>query len=508
MRLSIVIGALAATSAASPGVVHPRGYEYGYGDKWKKLPLVDSKKLQKSIKSSALLKGAEKLQEIAYNTPERNRLMGSQGHNDTVKFLKKTLESLDGYYKVELQPFSSLVQLNGTYALAIDGETTESGAMEYSPSGNISAPLVVVSNLGCEASDYPSDVSGNIALISRGSCDFGLKSALAGTAGAAGAIIYNNLPGVIEGTLGVPPRPEGDYVPTLGISQEEGTALVEQISGGASVSATLNIATILETYYTNNVIATSKHGNANTTLMLGAHTDSVAAGPGINDDGSGTIGILEVAKKLSKYKVKNAVRFGFWSGEEEGLLGSTYYVENLDAAGLANVRAYLNFDMIASPNYVHAIYDGDGSAFNETGPAGSAEIEHFFESFFEKNGENSTATAFDGRSDYLAFIENGIPAGGTFTGAEELKTEEEEEMFGGTAGEALDPNYHSAGDTVENLNMDAFVLHTKAIAASVAKYAVSFDSLPPKDLAKRGVAAMLGRSRVRRGGKKARKTYL
>jgi hypothetical protein len=97
------------------------------------------------------LKGAEKLQEFAYSTPEKNRLMGSKGHNDTVKYLKKTLESLDGYYKVELQPFSSPVQINGTFALTVDGTTTESGAMEYSPSGNVSAPLVVVSNLGCEA---------------------------------------------------------------------------------------------------------------------------------------------------------------------------------------------------------------------------------------------------------------------------------------------------------------------------------------------------------------------
>lgn len=312
----------------------------------------------------------------------------------------------------------------------------------------------------------------------------------------------------LEGTLGAPPRPEGPYVPTLGITQELGRSLVSQLNNGTSITASVNVQTVIELYTTNNVIATSVCGAQNTTLVVGAHSDSVAAGPGINDDGSGVVGILEVAKQLSKYKINNAVRFGFWSGEESGLLGSIFYVENLPPAELSNVRAYLNFDMIASPNYVHAIYDGDGDAFNQTGPAGSAEIEHLLEDFFRDSGENFTATAFDGRSDYLAFIEAGIPAGGTFTGAEKLKTPEEAIMFGGEAGVALDPNYHGAGDTVANLNFEAFELHSKAIAASVAEYATSFSSLPPKEggaLKKRNLAAVTARENVRRGGKWGRK---
>lgn len=85
---------------------------------------------------------------------------------------------------------------------------------------------------------------------------------------------------------------------------------------------------------------------------------------------------------------------------------------------------------------------------------------------------------FSGRSDYAAFIENGIPSGGLFTGAEVLKTEEEAELFGGEAGVAYDVNYHKAGDDINNLNKDAYLLNTKAIANSVAKYAKSFKSLP------------------------------
>lgn len=92
---------------------------------------------------------------------------------------------------------------------------------------------------------------------------------------------------------------------------------------------------------------------------------------------------------------------------------------------------------------------------------------------------------FSGRSDYAAFIENGIPSGGLFTGAEEVKTEEEAKLFGGEAGIAYDVNYHQVGDDMNNLNNEAYLLNTKSIANSVAKYATSFESLEPVDLAKR-----------------------
>ncbi|KAH7117972.1 hypothetical protein B0J11DRAFT_96698 [Dendryphion nanum] len=472
MKTSIVLGFFATAAYASTG----GGSQY---DKCRHKPIVNSKKLQHSIGERALIKGAQALQKQAFAYPARNRLMGTAGHNDTVKYIVKELEALDGYYKIELQKFSALVQLNGTASLSINGVETTPGQFDYSPSGNTTAPLAVVSNLGCVASDYPSSLTGKVALISRGSCEFGLKSVLAGNAGATAAILYDNQPGgPLTGTLGTPPRPEGEYIPTLGLSQEQGIQLRDSINGGANVTVKLNVLTDIQVQTTNNVIATSNCGNPNSTIVLGAHTDSVAAGPGINDDGSGTIGILEVAKQLAKYKVNHAVRFGFWSGEEEGLLGSTYYVEHASPSDLAGIRLYLNFDMIASPNYIHAIYDGDGSAFNATGPAGSAEIESFFEKYFASVGQNSTATAFDGRSDYAAFIDAGIPAGGTFTGAEEIKTPEEAVLFGGTAGQALDPNYHAAGDTVENLSAQAFVLHTRAAAAAVAKYAVSLEGFP------------------------------
>jgi len=408
--------------------------------------------------------------------------MGGKAHNDTVNWLKKELESTS-YYDVTLQPFSNFVQISGAVnSFSIGGQAVNGTLFEYSNStaGVVTAPLVAVSNFGCEASDYPADLSGNIALISRGSCDFGLKSALAGGAGAVAAVIYNNVAATVSGTLGPPPREEGPYVATVGISQAQGQAYLSQLSSGTELTASLDVLTDIQIITTNNVLATSKCGDKNNQLALGAHTDSVGAGPGINDDGSGTVGILNVAKALAKYNVKNAVTFGFWSGEESGLLGSTYFVESLTAEESLKIRAYLNFDMIASPNYVHQIYDGDGSAYGLTGPDGSDDIEEFFEKYFVRAGVPSNATEFNGRSDYGPFLDANIPAGGTTTGADEVKTEEEQKIWGGVAGEILDQNYHQAGDTVDNLNQEAWLLHARGIAAAVAKYATSWEGFPAR----------------------------
>lgn len=170
------------------------------------------------------------------------------------------------------------------------------------------------------------------------------------------------------------------------------------------------------------------------------------------------------------------------------MIGSYYYVDHLnDTAAFSRIKLFLDFDMIASPNYIFAIYDGDGSSFNLTGPPGSAAIEHWFQDWFEAHDLNYTATAFDGRSDYAGFQENGIACGGLFTGAEEPKSEMEFEMFGGEQGVALDPNYHGPGDNYTNLNFEAFLPMTQALAASVAHYATDLSEIPMRDNVRRSM---------------------
>jgi Zn-dependent M28 family amino/carboxypeptidase len=78
-----------------------------------------------------------------------------------------------------------------------------------------------------------------------------------------------------------------------------------------------------------------------------------------------------------------------------------------------SLQAYLNMDMIGSPNYIRAIYNGK-EAENEAIRLGSGNIQKLFESHFEEHELTFTVTEFDGRSDYGPFIENGIPAGGVF----------------------------------------------------------------------------------------------
>ena len=175
--------------------------------------------------------------------------------------------------------------------------------------------------------------------------------------------------------------------------------------------------------------------------MAGAHLDSVPAGPGINDNGSGSAALLELAQQLAKLKPENTLRFAWWGGEEEGLIGSTAYVDDLSAAESDRIALYMNFDMIGSPNYIFMVYDADQSSFEAPVPIppGSTAIEDVFESFYTLVGEPYDDTEFSGRSDYQAFIENGIPSGGLFTGAEEMKTEEQEAIWGGTAGRAVRP---------------------------------------------------------------------
>lgn len=351
-------------------------------------------------------------------------------------------------------------------------------AMTYSPSVDVTAELAVVSNLGCSAADYPSDLAGKVVLIKRGECAFADKSVLAAGANAAAALVYNNVEGSLSGTLGGVTPDHGSYVAIAGISDTDGETLLNAAANGA-VTISLMIDSRIENRTTFNVIAETKGGDHNNVVSLGGHTDSVEAGPGINDDGSGIIGNLVVARALSRFSVKNAVRFCFWTAEEFGLLGSEYYTSHLSAEELAKIRLYLNFDMIASPNYALMIYDGDGNAFNQTGPAGSAQIEALFEKYYKSKNLPYIPTAFDGRSDYDGFISRGIPAGGLFTGAEGIKTDAEAKMFGGEANVAYDVNYHAAGDNFTNLNHEAFLINARATAFAVATYANSLASIPP-----------------------------
>ena len=238
-------------------------------------------------------------------------------------------------------------------------------------------------------------------------------------------------------------------IPVAMTSSTVGLALLTP----AGQTATFSVdATTTETVQ-HNLIADTPTGNPERTTVVGAHLDSVEEGPGINDNGSGSGTILEIAEEIAELprNPRNRIRFAWWGAEEAGLIGSTAYVDGLIESGeIDNIEANLNFDMFASPNFVRFVYDGDNSTDEgEAGPPGSAEIEQVFLDHFESAGLETTPTAFDGRSDYGPFIAPAafVAAGGLFSGAEGVKTAEEEAIYGGAAGSWYDPCYHQFCDT-------------------------------------------------------------
>ena len=326
------------------------------------------------------------------------------------------------------------------------------------------APVPGATTSGCEAADFAGMPAGSIALMQRGTCTFGAKADRARDAGAVAAIIFNDggdagRVGVINGTLGA-----GSHGPALGASLPIGQDLANGVANGTTGSvATVRIDRVEEVRRTRNIVAETPGGNPDDVVVVGAHLDSVPRGGGIQDNGSGSAAILEIAEVLAAREIapRNKVRFIWFSAEEFGLLGSRAYVANLPPAERDKIEAMLNFDMIGSPNFVRFVYDGDNSAFPvgpaaAPGPAGSGEIERIFRDYFVSQGLASAETPFSGRSDYGPFIAAGIdiPAGGLFTGAEGVKTASEAAVYGGTAGAPYDPCYHLRCDDVHNISLE------------------------------------------------------
>lgn len=453
---------------------------------------VDTSKLTKAVTVNGQLTTLRQLQVIA-NRNDGNRASGLPGYDASADYVAKELKKAG--YKVTRQtftfPFSRDLEPATLAQVTPSARTIETAAFDYSGSGDVTGSVTAIApaippgaagstTSGCAAGDFPAAGSAPaVALIQRGTCDFGVKAANAQAAGYDAAIIFNEgqegRQELLTGTLGTPAG-----IPVVGVSYADGKALAE--TSGATVRVTARTEVDLERK-TSNVIADlpAKTKNPDQVVVVGAHLDSVAEGPGINDNGTGTAGTLEIAKQYARTglakKAQRPVRFAFWGAEEKGLLGSYHYVESLTDAQRAKIYANLNFDMIGSPNFARFVYDGDGSSDGNAGPAGSAEIEKVFTDYFGRKKLASAPTAFDGRSDYGPFIEVGIPAGGLFSGAEGIKTPEEAGQFGGTAGEAYDSCYHQACDDITNLSTTSIDQLGDAAAHAVATLALSKQGL-------------------------------
>jgi Zn-dependent M28 family amino/carboxypeptidase len=439
-------------------------------------------KLRQAVTTAGIMEHLKEFQAIA-DANEGTRVAGSPGYDESVEYVFDQLDEAGYDVRTQEFTFDAFVENEPSVFRRVspDPESyTEDDflTLDYSGSGDATAPLEAVGPIvipspggsvsGCSAADFAGFTEGSIALIQRGTCPFRQKALNAQDAGAVGVVIFNegnedptdDRLGPISGTLD-PPRLG---IPVIGTSFAVGEELYGLLQQNQEVVVRLKVDASVVTTPGTNVIADTRAGREDRTVVVGAHLDSVEEGPGINDNGSGSATILEVAEEMSELGIRprNQVRFAFWGAEESGLIGSEHYVSTLSKRERKDIAVNLNFDMLGSPNYARFVYDGDGSDTPDAGPTGSGVVEDVFNDYFASQDLETEPTAFDGRSDYGPFIDAGIPAGGLFTGAEDIKTQQEKDIYGGVAGLAHDPCYHAACDTLKESLQSAEVRRVEA----------------------------------------------
>jgi Zn-dependent M28 family amino/carboxypeptidase len=458
----------------------------------------DTTALRNAVSVEGIMAHERAFQKIA-NSNHGTRVSGTPGYDASAAYVEGKLRAAG--FKVERQAFdypffqeltdttfSRTAPSDRTYV-----KGTDFNLMGYSGSGNLVDAQVVPTNdivippgetansstSGCQVEDFKDvrlEPEPQVALIQRGGCLFRPKAENAQAMGYDAAIIFNegqvvpDRTGLIGGGLsGL--RDDGEpWIPVLMTTFAVGEELYKlNKATPGSVQVSISADTIAETRHTSNVIADYPGGRTDRTLIVGGHLDSVPVGPGINDNGSGVAGILEIALQMKKLNIKptNHVRFAFWGAEESSPphWGSQAYLEELEPAQLEDIALYLNFDMIGSPNYVRFVYDGDGPTlpFGDLPPEGSKEIEQVFLDYFDdQNLDDPESIPFDGRSDYQSFFVKGIPAGGVFSGAEGEKTVAQAAKYGGVPGLAYDPCYHQECDTLKDALQSAEVDQVEA----------------------------------------------
>ena len=315
--------------------------------------------LQSKVSVDATMAHLEKLQEIA-DANGGTRVAGSKGYDASVDYVAGVLR--DKGFDVETPEFTMGVFTVGKEQLSVNGKPVEAHVIDFSgasPAQGATGRLVAApadDDPGCTASDYDGlDVAGAVVLVDRGTCYLSEKAIAATERGAVAVVIANDVEE--KAFSGSMDEEDEIKIPVLSVSKADGARLRSE-TGTATVIADAKV----EQVKTRNVIAQTKTGDTANVVMVGAHLDSVRQGPGINDNGTGVATVLETALQMGPSpEVANAVRFGFWGGEEQGLLGSYDYVKSLDVDELKDIALYLNFDMMASPNTCYFTSDADQS---------------------------------------------------------------------------------------------------------------------------------------------------
>ena len=424
-----------------------------------------------------------KLQEIA-DANRGSRAEGTPGYDASVDYVAQTLR--DKGFDVQTPEFERLDRnQGGRPTLTVAGRhhhVDQASLLVTTPAGGLRALTLRPQKApGCRPADYGSvSVKGAIAVVDDTGCSVVDKQNTAVAKGAVALLVVSD-----PGTSG---SPAGLFTPgyyqqltvPAGVIDNDANAALRRTN--APVRLVLDSKPVM--VKSRNVVAQTKTGDTKNVVLVGAHLDSVRSGPGINDNGSGVAAVLETAATLgSAPQITNAVRFALWGSEEIGLEGSTKYVRGLDRGQLDDIALYLNFDMLGSPNAGYFTYDGDQSGQPNPEipvravPSGSAGIERTLAGYLNLAGIRPADIPLAKFTGYSPFLTAGIPIGGLTTGSSQRKTEVQARLWGGQAGVAFDPNYHTPGDTIDNIDRQALSVAGPAVAYAVGTYAQSVEGV-------------------------------
>jgi hypothetical protein len=473
--------------------------------------------LVECVQQKDLMGHLQALQDIANANPgpdgKPSRNSGEPGYKASADYVASAMRAagydvtiqtykFDYYAYFGIPTFQELSPTAHDYVLNTDwgpgqstGSTSPSGA-PLEPAGGIVIPPAATSTStsGCTAADFSGFTAGHVALIQRGGCNFGVKVLNAQAAHASGVVIFNEgNPGRTGLQLGSMLDANGNaFIPTIPVAFTTfaiGSDLLSQYKAGSAPSMNVSVPAIVKPNADDyNVIAESKGGDKNHVLAVDAHLDAIY-GAGILDNGTGSAAILDIAQKMKNVTPTNKLRFIWFGGEELGLLGSQFYVNNLTSTQASHIGYDLDADVFGTPNYIIGILDPAAPDFfsrtvpetfpNRVYKASQVSRDQSVD-FFNQAGYNHEFLSPNG-TDAINFNRIGVPASGLLTGQNCCKSQQEVDLFGGQVGN-LEGNLGTFDggcvdnpfrwcDNIDNVDPANFTLVSKAFANTVARMA-------------------------------------
>jgi hypothetical protein len=316
---------------------------------------------------------------------------------------------------------------------------TDFATLRYSGSGDVRARVRALGS-GCRRREYRRFPRGRIAILAAFGCTYRRAARLAQRAGARAVVIvdFTTRP-PIPGTLSGP----GLRVPVLTAR----LPVARRLARRGRLPLRVRVDAFVERRVTQNVVAELPGTEGRRIVMAGGHMDSVPEGAGINDNGSGVAALIEAGRRLAaRPRARLTLRLAFWTAEEPGLYGSRAYVRGLPRDERRRLAAYVNLDMVGSPNGVPEVYRGDRR----------------IASALRRHLPGAGGVPIDAGSDHEPFVRAGIPVGGIYTGSLEPKTRAQARRWGGVAGRERDPCYHRPCDGLDNVDLRLLALTASA----------------------------------------------